>query len=116
MDANLLHSLKIIFDDVYLYSEQGIKKANPISKQKKAHKAINWGVPRWVGLSATILFVRTLTKRIFATIPNAHADFATNCSATPKELYTPSAFIKKKENDNVNGDTFVRSMRDSIRV
>ncbi|KAA6307058.1 hypothetical protein EZS27_041278, partial [termite gut metagenome] len=39
-----------------------------------------------------------------------------NSSATPKELYTRSAFIKKKENDNANGDTFVRSMRDSIRV
>ncbi|KAA6331639.1 hypothetical protein EZS27_019772 [termite gut metagenome] len=49
-----------------------------ISKQKTAYKPINWGVPLWVRLSATILFVPTLTKRIFASILHAHADFATN--------------------------------------
>ncbi|KAA6306882.1 hypothetical protein EZS27_041453 [termite gut metagenome] len=102
---------------MYIYIRNKESKRRILSRNRKRRiRLLIWAFPDGSGYPATILFVRTLTKRISATIPNAHADFATNSSATPKELYTPSAFIKKKESDNVNGDTFVRSMRDSIRA
>jgi hypothetical protein len=60
-------------DGFYRRLFEGLRRKRNIFAGKVIIDELNFslGVPLWVGLSATIFFVRTLTKKIFATIPNA---------------------------------------------